>query len=99
MVAVVLLVLVALEILPCAIVRDSADPLSCTGDVACRFEPLQTCGDGDAFLGALANHPVLLPSAIVPFTTHELLGRTPEGALLLPDGFTPNVDRPPELSA
>lgn len=99
MVAVVMLVLVALEIVPCSCLRDPTDSLSGSGTITCRFEPLQVCEDGGSFLGALANHPVLVPCALVPFASHELLGCTPEGTILLPDGFKPIVDRPPELVA
>jgi len=98
-VSVVLLVLLALQILPCSYQEDPTAASSGTGSLTCRFEPLQVCDSGDSFLGALANIPVLVPGAPALFLTTEISGLIPDGAAFAPDGFKPAIDHPPQLSA
>lgn len=98
-VAAVLLVLLALEILPCSFQATPIGSCEAAGGLACRFEPLQVCDDGSSSLGVLAEHPVLVTGIPVLIVSPAFFGLVPEGGSFAREGVRPAVDRPPRLSA
>lgn len=98
-VAVALLVLIVTNILPFSYHDAPRGASSSPGGVTCRFEPLQVCDSGGFFLGALADIPVLLPGTFVLVLSTSVLRFTPEGAFPAHEGFSPDIDHPPKLSA
>lgn len=98
-VAAVLLVLVALDLLPCSC-RETQPAISRGGwGFACSFEPLQVCCHDDSLSGTPANTPFVVPGTpafiFVPEVRHSIC----DLITLLPDGFTPEIDRPPRAPA
>ena len=98
-VAVVLLMFMALEILPCVCQKAPAQAIGALGSFACSLESLQVCDGGDTLLGALAGIPVLVPSATLLIFSPEIHFFVPDLASFVPDGFCPSIDHPPQLSA
>jgi hypothetical protein len=93
--ALLLIAALGLGILPFSI----ALPLPVSGEKsACRFEPIDVCGAGDASLGMLADTPVLLPTAVAVVAEPVVLPNPPEALAALREGFAPGVYRPPRLS-
>lgn len=97
--AAALLVLVALEILPCTYQEAPTAEFGVPGGFACRFEPLQVCDQGDFFLGIMANAPFVVAGNPVFIFSPELRRHIPESSSFVPDGFEPVIDHPPQLSA
>lgn len=98
-VAAILLVLLAMEILPCSFQETPIGASGVPGSLTCRFEPLQVCDQGDFFLGALGDLPVLVPGIPVLVLAPTVLCLVPAGSSFMPDGFRPTIDHPPQLSA
>lgn len=63
------------------------------------IEPLQVCDHGNSFLGVLFDLPVLLPGGPCVFPSPEVTRFLPEAVVLLPDGYLPAIDHPPQIAA
>jgi hypothetical protein len=98
-VAVVLLMFMALEILPCGYLEAPALATGALGSFACSVESLQVCDSGDSLLGALANIPVLVPGATMLILPPEIHFLVPDLTSFVPEGFCPSIDHPPQLSS
>jgi len=98
-VAGVLLVFLALEILPCAYLGPPVLSSDGSRGFTCSIEPLQVCDHGDSFLGVLLDLPVLLPGAPCLLPAIATLPLVQQAAAFVPDGFLPTIDHPPQLSA
>jgi hypothetical protein len=98
-VAVVLLMFMALEILPCVCLDASAPATGESGGFMCSIGPLQVCDSGDSLLGALANIPVLVPGATILILSPAIHFLVPDLTSFVPDGFCPSIDHPPQLRA
>lgn len=99
-VAVVLLMLLALEIVPCLCLETSTLATDAPGSFSCSLVSLQVCDQGDSLLGSLvANLPVLIPEAAILLPSPEVLCLVPDRASFALDGFRPSIDHPPQLSA
>jgi hypothetical protein len=98
-VAVVLLMFMALEILPCSYLKEPMSATAAPDSFACSIEPLQVCEQGDPLLGSLANLPVLVPGVVFLLLSPEVRCLVPDDASVALDGFRPSIDHPPQLSA
>lgn len=98
-VAVVLLMFLALEILPCAFQEEPTLTADGPRGFACSIEPLQVCDHGDSFLGALANLPVLVPGTPMLIPSPGIRYLLNDDSSFPPVGFHPAIDHPPQLSA
>lgn len=90
-----LVVLLALQILPCSFQEPPRAATEGGGGFTCRFEPLQVCDDGSSLLGVWSGTPVLLAAAPVVYPSREVCALGPERTVSLPDGFKPPIERPP----
>jgi hypothetical protein len=98
-VAAVLLMFMALEILPCMCLDASAPVPGAPRSFACSIEPLQVCDSGDSLLGALANIPVLVPGATILILSPAIHFLVPDLTSFMPNGYCPSIDHPPQLCA
>ena len=97
--AVVLLILLALEILPCAYLESPTLSTDGPSGFACSIEPLQVCDNGDSFFGVLADLTVLVPGGPVIDLTPEVRSIAADGTRFVPERFVPAIDHPPQLFA
>lgn len=94
-IALVLVAAVALGVLPFSVEM----PAPAAGETAaCRFEPIDVCGAGDASPGMLADTPVLLTAAVVVAAAPNVLPAPSDAPGALLEGFAPGVYRPPRPS-
>ena len=98
-VSVVLVALLGMEILPWGFVECMPVIPGEQGERTFSIEPLQVCDQGDTFVGVLFDFPVLLPGAPWLLPSTEALPVIQQVAALVPDGFRPAIDHPPQLSA
>lgn len=94
-IAALLLAAVGLGILPLSVQQH----LLPVGGNACRFEPIDVCGAGDASLGTLADVPTLLPDAVAVVASPAALPAPRNEPAAHLEGFAPGVYRPPRLSS
>lgn len=69
-----------------------------TAEVACRIEPIDVCGAGDASLGMLADSPALLAEAVAVVAPRAVPPAAAGDLLAVDEGFAPGVYRPPRPS-
>jgi len=98
-VSVVLIASLGMKVLPWGFVEYTPAVPGGHAERALRVEPLQVCDHGDSFVGVPFDLPVLPPGAPCLLPPPEALPLVQQAAALVPDGFSPAIDHPPQLSA
>jgi hypothetical protein len=91
-VAMLLVAAVGLGVLPFSA---EMPPLLSADGSACRFEPIDVCGAGDASPGMLADTPALVAEALAVVIGQAAVPAPPEPSVVRREGFAPGVYRPP----